>query len=94
MVGRRRANAGVVGDLVRIVQRDVEVGSDDDALVSQHDIVDRLFTQSHCGSIKSVLQERRVNGEQNRAEAGIDPQCSASCLFAAMTLIRSRTRHE
>jgi hypothetical protein len=52
-----RANAGIVGDLVRIVQRDVKVGSDDDTLVSQYDVVDRLFTQSHCGSVMSVLLE-------------------------------------
>ena len=67
-----RANAGVVGDLVRIVQRDVEVGSDDDALVSQHDIVDRLFAQIHGGSVRSVLPGRGVSVKQNRAEAGID----------------------
>ena len=74
-----RANAGVVGDLVRIVQRDVEVGSDDDALVSQHDVVDRLFAQFHGGSVRSVLPGMGVSVKQNRAEAGIASRCSAPC---------------
>ena len=65
-----RANAGVVGDLVRIVQRNVEVGSDDDAFVSQHDVVDRLFAQFHGGSVRSVLPGRGGIMKQNRAEVG------------------------
>jgi hypothetical protein len=55
--GQRRANTGVVGDLVLIIQWDVEIGSDDDALISQHNIVDRLFAQFHGSSVQSVLPE-------------------------------------
>jgi hypothetical protein len=42
---------------VRIVQWNVEVGSDDDALASERDIVDRLFSEIHGSSVRLVSLE-------------------------------------
>jgi len=58
---------------------DVEVGSDDDALVSQYDIVNRLLTQFHGDSVRSVLPGMGVSVRQNQAEAGIASRRSMPC---------------
>src|SRR5689334_5018648 len=41
--GKSRTDAGVVGDLQRIVQRYVEIGADDDPLAREGHVIDRLL---------------------------------------------------
>ncbi len=45
------ADAGVVGDLVSLVERDVEVGADDHALVAQIHVLDRPLVNVHGRSM-------------------------------------------
>ena len=53
---------------VRIVERDVEVGADDDALVPQLQRRRCLFAEIHGGlQSRSVSSETGVSVEQNRA---------------------------
>src|SRR6185295_17305533 len=74
---QRRANASVIRNLMCIIEGDVEISSNDDALVSQYDIVDRLFAQSHGGSASVVLLGMEARVKHERAEAGIASQYSA-----------------
>src|SRR6185295_9529432 len=87
---QRRANASVIRNLMCIIEGDVEISSNDDALVSQYDIVDRLFAQSHGGSGSIVLlgMEARVNTNGQRQAL---PRNTQRLVLAAITLIRSRT---
>lgn len=46
--GQSRADTGVIGNLQRFIERDVEISPDDDPLTTKLHIVDR-FCASSCG---------------------------------------------
>ncbi len=48
--GQRGADPGIVGDLMVVVERDVEVSPDDDALVAKIGLLDRPLTDGHLRS--------------------------------------------
>src|SRR5439155_18785238 len=48
--GQRGADPGIVGDLMIVVERDIEVSPDDDALIAKIGLVDRPLTNDHLRS--------------------------------------------
>ena len=57
--GQRGPDTGVIGDLKRIIERDIEIGADDHPLAAQLHIVDDLLVQVHRDLSWTAISCRR-----------------------------------